>query len=235
MNDQTSTLLNWIELLLAEGPTPIEAQLLGRDPWNLLSDLAATLRSLFSPTPLEELRARYPGVWFDQQGWYAVGSGAEIEPGSFLSGTVVLSKTALVRHSAYLRGAVYLGEGAVAGHATELKNSLLMAGAAAAHFNYVGDSILGAGANLGAGAICANLRLDRAPVRVRLGSLSYASSLRKFGALVGAGSQIGCHAVLSPGTVLGRDVWVGPGLSLRGFYESGSRILSLEGRHASSR
>jgi bifunctional N-acetylglucosamine-1-phosphate-uridyltransferase/glucosamine-1-phosphate-acetyltransferase GlmU-like protein len=111
-----------------------------------------------------------------------------------------------------------MAAGAAVGHATEVKESILLPDAHAPHFNYVGNSIIGLGANLGAGAICSNFKLTKTPVVVRLGDAEYDTGLLKFGAVVGDGSQVGCNAVLNPGTLLGRNVLTYPGISLRGYF-----------------
>jgi NDP-sugar pyrophosphorylase family protein len=127
-----------------------------------------------------------------------IGSGTEIRPG------------------AYVRGNVIVGAGAVLGNACEFKNCLLMDGVQVPHFSYVGDSILGNGAHLGAGAICSNLRLDQKPVAVRAAERVYETGLRKFGAILGDGAEVGCNAVLNPGSVLGCRALVAPGTVFSG-------------------
>jgi bifunctional N-acetylglucosamine-1-phosphate-uridyltransferase/glucosamine-1-phosphate-acetyltransferase GlmU-like protein len=104
----------------------------------------------------------------------------------------------------------------VLGNACEFKNCLLMDGAQVPHFNYVGDSILGNGAHFGAGAICSNLRLDQAPVVIRTAERTYETGLRKFGAIVGDRAEVGCNAVLNPGTLLGPRSLVTPAIAFGG-------------------
>jgi len=121
-----------------------------------------------------------------------------------------------IRPGAYLRGNVIVGEDCVLGNACEFKNCLLMDGVQVPHFSYVGDSILGNGAHLGAGAICSNFRLDQKPVTVRAAERSYETGLRKFGAIVGDRAEVGCNAVLNPGTLLGPRSLVMPAMAFGG-------------------
>ena len=127
-----------------------------------------------------------------------IGAGTEIRPGAFLRGNVIA------------------GERCVLGNACEFKNCLLMDGVQAPHFNYVGDSILGNRAHLGAGAICSNYRLDQGDVAVHLPSGSVTTGLRKFGAILGDEAQVGCNAVLNPGTLLGPRSLVMPAIAFGG-------------------
>ena len=155
------------------------------------------------------------------EGEVYIGEGTVVQPGAMIIGPALIGKGCQVRHCALIRGNVILGDRAVVGHATEIKTAVLLDDAAAPHFNYVGDSILGPGSNLGAGTICSNVRLDRAPVSVWAGGREYRTGLAKLGAVVGQGVQTGCHCVLNPGTLLGRGVVVLPGASLTGYFPSG--------------
>lgn len=147
-------------------------------------------------------------------------AGARVEPGVVIKGPALLCGGAELRHGAYLRENCLIGPGAVVGHATEVKNSALLNGAEAGHFAYVGDSLLGARANLGAGVKLANLRFrteeeKRAgaarSVRVRAEGEELDTGLGKFGAVVGDDAELGCNAVTSPGALLGPGCWVAPG------------------------
>lgn len=115
-----------------------------------------------------------------------------------------------IRPGAFIRGNVIVGERCVLGNACEFKNCLLMDGVQVPHFSYVGDSVLGNGAHLGAGVICSNLRLDQQPIVVQTDDASYETGLRKFGAILGDRAEVGCNAVLQPGTLLGRRALVAP-------------------------
>ena len=148
-------------------------------------------------------------------------AGARIEPGVVIKGPAALCAGAEIRHGAYLRGDCLIGPGAVVGHATEVKNSAFLNGAEAGHFAYVGDSLLGADANLGAGVKLANLQFrteeeKRAgaarSVVIRADGEPLDTGLAKFGAVVGDDAEIGCNAVTSPGALLGPGCWVAPGV-----------------------
>lgn len=127
--------------------------------------------------------------------------GATIEAGAHITGPTYICKGASIRHGAYVRGDVYLSPGAVIGHTTEAKGALLLPDAKAAHFAYVGNSVLGADCNLGAGTKLANLRFDHGPVSIRVGAERYETGLKKCGAMMGNRSQTGCNAVTNPGTI----------------------------------
>ena len=121
-----------------------------------------------------------------------------------------------IRPGAYIRENVIAGDGVVIGNSTEIKNAILFNGVEVPHFNYVGDSILGARAHLGAGAICSNFKSTKEPVKVRIGAEVISTGLRKFGALIGDRAEVGCNAVLNPGTVVGRESIIYPLSSVRG-------------------
>lgn len=140
----------------------------------------------------------------------AIGKGVIVEPGAYIAGPCVIGSGSAIRHGAYIRGGVILGEGCSVGHAAEIKHSILFEGAAATHFTYVGDSILGHGVNLGAGVKCANLRLDKSNVAIKIDGQKVPTGLRKLGAIVGDGCQVGCNSVLNPGTLLERGCIVQP-------------------------
>jgi NDP-sugar pyrophosphorylase family protein len=147
-----------------------------------------------------------------------VGPGSVVEPGAVIKGPTYIGANAEVRQGAYIRGYVLVGDGCVVGHATEVKNSILLNGAHAPHFAYVGDSILGSGVNLGAGTRLANVKLDRSNVAVSVGGETYDTGLRKFGAVLGDGVQTGCNAVLNPGTLMGPGCMAYALTLLRGYY-----------------
>jgi UDP-N-acetylglucosamine diphosphorylase / glucose-1-phosphate thymidylyltransferase / UDP-N-acetylgalactosamine diphosphorylase / glucosamine-1-phosphate N-acetyltransferase / galactosamine-1-phosphate N-acetyltransferase len=131
-------------------------------------------------------------------------------------GPVWIGARSQIRPGALIRGNVIAGEGCVLGNASEFKNCLLMDKVQAPHYNYVGDSILGNRAHLGAGAICSNLRLDRKGIVVHLAEGVVDTGLRKFGAILGEEAEVGCNAVLNPGTCLGRRSLVMPAIAFGG-------------------
>ncbi len=132
----------------------------------------------------------------------SIGEGTVIEPGAYIQGPVVIGPRNMIRHGAYIRGNVLTGENCIIGHSTEVKHSIFLNHASAAHFNYVGDSILGNRVNLGAGTKLANYRLDHQDVHVRFQGKKIPTGLKKLGAIIGDGAQLGCNAVANPGTLI---------------------------------
>jgi NDP-sugar pyrophosphorylase family protein len=157
-----------------------------------------------------------------------IGEGTVIEPGAYIKGPAWIGAGCEIRHGAYLRENVIVGAGSVIGNSSEVKNSILFAKCQVPHFNYVGDSILGARVHLAAGVIVSNLKLDGTTIGVRAGGEWIATGLRKFGALIGDGAEVGCQAVLNPGTVLGRRSLVYPGVSWRGVLGANSIAKTAE-------
>lgn len=141
---------------------------------------------------------------------------ATIEPGATVQGPAIICQNATIRANAYIRRNVIVGPGSVVGNASELKNTILMGACEAPHFNYVGDSIIGWKGHLGAGAIVSNLKTTAGSVDVHHGELRIDTGLRKFGALIGDGAQIGCNATLNPGSIIGKGAIIYPSTSWRG-------------------
>ena len=156
------------------------------------------------------------GVFFDRPESISIGEGTIIEPGAYIRGPCIIGRNCEIRHGAYIRGNVLIGDHCVVGHATEVKHSILFNHVKAAHFAFIGDAILGNDVNLGAGVKCANLRLDGMPVHIRCGKEKLSTGLRKLGAIIGDGCQIGCNVVTNPGTVIGKGVRCRPLVSVSG-------------------
>ena len=153
-----------------------------------------------------------------------IGEGTVIEPGALIRGPVWIGRNCRIGHGATIRDNVIVGDGCVVGHSVELKNSLLFNGCDVPHFNYVGDSILRHRVHLGAGAKPANYRLIRGNVNVRLADRKIDSGLAKLGALIGDRTEIGCNAVLQPGTILGRDCVLYPSVTFGGVMPEGRLV-----------
>lgn len=145
-----------------------------------------------------------------------IGEGTVVEDGAMIKGPAIIGRDCRIRHSAYLREDVIIGDGCVVGNASELKNVLMFNHAQAPHFNYVGDSVLGHRAHLGAGVKISNIKLDRTNVTVEMDGQPFDTGLRKFGALLGDGSDIGCNAVLNPGSIVGPGAIIYPNVTWRG-------------------
>ena len=178
-------------------------------PWEVLSTLHTIIERL--------VQDGIQGYHLFSEG-VLIGDNVRIADTVRIEGPTIISDGCELRHGAYIRGSVILGKGCVIGNSTEIKNSILMDGAQAPHFNYVGDSILGKGAHLGAGAICSNLRSDKKHVVIKGNNFSLDTGLRKLGAILGDGVEVGCGAVLCPGTVIGKNTTVYPLTMARGVY-----------------
>jgi NDP-sugar pyrophosphorylase family protein len=145
---------------------------------------------------------------------------AKIGPNVVINGPAYIGPMTELRPGAFLRGNVIIGEACVVGNSSELKNCMLLNHVQVPHFNYVGDSILGNGVHLGAGVICSNLRLDRTKIPVKLPAGHVDSGLVKLGAMIGDETEVGCNAVLNPGTILGKRSLVYPCMSFGGYLDA---------------
>ena len=195
--------------------TPAWTMLDPSSPTGLKHQLLAAISAFSDPTqdPTES------GATLDESnGPVVVHASATIEPSAHLIGPCLIESEAEVRHGAYIRRFSWICSGAVVGHNTEVKHSILLPGAKAPHFNYVGDSILGKGVNLGAGTKLSNLRNDGGEVHLRRDGQRLGSGLRKFGAVLGEGCQLGCNSVTNPGTVLGPQSVVWPNTTVTGLH-----------------
>ena len=149
-----------------------------------------------------------------------IGQNVTIHPTAEINGPAIIGHGTEIRPGAYLRGNVITGSNCVIGNSSELKNCILLNKVQVPHYNYVGDSILGNHSHMGAGSICSNLKSDGKNVVIR-GKESYDTGLRKVGAFLGDGADVGCGCVLNPGVVIGKGTSVYPLTALRGIYESG--------------
>jgi len=154
----------------------------------------------------------------------SIGEGTSVEAGAYIKGPCIIGKHCVIRQGAYLRGRVIAGDNCVLGHGSEFKNAILFNGAHAAHFAYVGDSILGNRVNLGAGTVCANLRLDKGVVEVLIRGERINTGLRKFGAIFGDDAQTGCNAASNPGALLGKGAFCYPCVNFGGFVSAATAV-----------
>jgi NDP-sugar pyrophosphorylase family protein len=150
------------------------------------------------------------------ENFISIGKGTVIDPGVFIQGPCIIGEDCEIRHGSFLRGNVILGNRCVIGNGAELKNTILMDGVSAAHLCYLGDSILGSHVNIGAGVKCANLRLDRSEISIIIDGQKVNTGLKKLGAILGDEVQVGCNAVLNPGTVVGKKTIIHPLLNVGG-------------------
>lgn len=153
-----------------------------------------------------------------------IGRDTVVEPGAFIRGPAIIGCRCEIRQGAYIRGHALVGDDCVVGHTTELKNSVLLDGAKAGHFAYIGDSILGREVNLGAGTKLANLKINGSEVTVRHEGKAHRTGLRKFGAILGDGVELGCNSVSSPGTIIGPQSLVYPNTSVAGIVPARSIV-----------
>jgi bifunctional UDP-N-acetylglucosamine pyrophosphorylase/glucosamine-1-phosphate N-acetyltransferase len=195
---------------LARIPAPWRPLFDDDPPWAVLARLDAFLAA-WSPR-LAEVADGEVHATAVLEGPVRIEAGARIGPHAHVVGPAWLMAGAEVGHGATVRGGVLLGPDAKVGHASEVKRSVFLEGAKAPHFNYVGDSVLGRGANLGAGVKLANLKANAGGVVMA----GYATGLRKLGSWVGDGASVGCNAVLAPGTVVGAHSVVYAGALVRG-------------------
>ncbi|MDF1825418.1 MAG: UDP-N-acetylglucosamine diphosphorylase [Verrucomicrobiales bacterium] len=178
--------------------------------WSALSHIKGYLAGLLDSVEGDLIRGTVdPRAVVGEQVYLA--PGATVEANAIIKGPAWIGEGTTVRSGAYLRENVIVGKGCTLGNSSEFKNCLLFNDCEVPHFNYVGDSILGHKAHLGAGVICSNVRLDRANVRVKDDANGFLDTgLRKFGAIVGDRTEVGCNSVLSPGSILGRECIVYP-------------------------
>lgn len=194
--------------------------LAGECPWEILADLSDLIRAWGQTLSRDDYTEITPGVFLARD--------VRVSPTATIAGPCIVGAGSEIRSGAFLRGSTLIGRGCVIGNSTEVKNAILFDGVKAPHFNYIGDSILGFGAHLGAGAILSNRRCDGAPIVLRT-TPPVSTKRRKLGSVIGDGCEIGCHAVLNPGTILGRGSIVYPLTSVRGVHPEGSRLTGVRG------
>jgi NDP-sugar pyrophosphorylase family protein len=181
-------------------------------PWEWLKQIAAALGGLTAAPVMPPVP---PAVHVEGRVW--IHPSVKLPPYATIIGPTWIGPHCDIRPGAFIRGNVIVGEDCVLGNACEFKNCLLMDGVQVPHFNYVGDSVLGNRAHLGAGAVCSNLRLDQQPILVRTPDAAFETGLRKFGAILGDKAEVGCNAVLNPGSVLGPRALVTPAIAFSGY------------------
>lgn len=179
--------------------------------WEALGKIASYLATCAQP----QLRNRCEGTAYIGEN-VSIGEGTVLEDGVMILGPAIIGRNCQIRHNAYIRQNVIIGDDCVVGNATEVKNSILFNKAQAPHFNYVGDSILGFQAHLGAGVKISNFKIFPGNITVEIDGQPFDTGLRKFGALLGDECEVGCNAVLSPGSILGRASVIYPNVTWRG-------------------
>jgi len=177
-------------------------------PWEALPGIGEFIKRLGATLSEEEYERVAQDVW--------IARSAKVFPSAYIHGPVIVGKGAEVRHCAFIRGNALIGEGAVVGNSTELKNVVLFNQVQVPHYNYVGDSILGYKAHMGAGSITSNVKSDKKLVMVHTPEGDIETGIKKFGAMIGDHVEVGCGSVLNPGTIVGRGSSIYPLSSVRG-------------------
>ncbi len=177
-------------------------------PWEVLPRIHDFIIELGRQLPRELYEEREENIW--------VARSASIAPTACLNGPLIVDEGAEIRHCAYIRGNAIVGRGAVVGNSTELKNVVLFNKVQVPHYNYVGDSVLGFKAHMGAGSITSNVKSDKTLVAVKGADFSIETGLKKMGAMLGDYVEVGCNSVLNPGTVVGRRTSIYPTSMVRG-------------------
>ncbi|MDO5146095.1 MAG: UDP-N-acetylglucosamine pyrophosphorylase [Eubacteriales bacterium] len=183
-------------------------------PWEVLPkihDFILEVGMLLSPEEYDQVKEH---VW--------VSKSASVAPTAFIGGPAIIGPEAEIRHCAFLRGNAIVGEKAVVGNSTELKNVILFDRVQVPHYNYVGDSILGYKAHMGAGSITSNVKSDKKPVEIKVGDYKIETRMKKIGGILGDHVEVGCGSVLNPGSIIGRHTNIYPLSSVRGYVDANS-------------
>ena len=183
-------------------------------PWEALPRISEFIIELGEKLNPEIYELKGENIW--------IAKTAKVFPTAYIKGPVIIGENAEIRHCAFIRGNAIVGNNAVVGNSTELKNVILFNNVQVPHYNYVGDSILGYKAHMGAGSITSNVKSDKKLIIVKKGTETIETGLKKFGAMIGDNVEIGCGSVLNPGTVIGRNTNVYPLSSVRGVIPTNS-------------
>lgn len=177
-------------------------------PWQVLPRISEFIVRLGNMLPKDEFDNPKENVWISKH--------AKVYESAYIAGPCIIDSGAEVRHCAFIRGNAIVGKNSVVGNSTELKNVVIFDNVQVPHYNYVGDSVLGYRSHLGAGSITSNVKSDKSLVSVKIGNTVIETGLKKFGAMVGDYVEVGCGAVLCPGSVIGRNTNVYPLSMVRG-------------------
>ena len=176
-------------------------------PWECLPKISEFIIELGEKLDKEKFEKKGENIW--------IAKTAKIAPSASITGPTIIDENAEIRHCAFIRGKAIVGKNAVVGNSVELKNCILFNNTQVPHYNYVGDSILGYKAHMGAGSITSNVKSDKTNVVIK-GKENIETNIRKVGAFLGDGVEVGCNSVLNPGTVIGRNTSVYPLSCVRG-------------------
>ncbi|MDD7547885.1 MAG: UDP-N-acetylglucosamine pyrophosphorylase [Lachnospiraceae bacterium] len=196
-------------------------------PWEVLPKIKDFIIKLGETLPEDRYERKGENIW--------IAKSAKVFPSAYIAGPCIIDEDAEVRHCAFIRGSAIVGKGCVVGNSTELKNVILFNKVQVPHYNYVGDSILGFKAHMGAGSITSNVKSDKTLVVVKSDGENIETGLKKFGAMLGDNVEVGCNSVLNPGTVVGRSTNIYPTSCVRGYipansiYKDSSNIIKKLG------
>ena len=196
-------------------------------PWEVLPKIKDFIIKLGETLPEDRYERKGENIW--------IAKNARVFPSAYIAGPCIIDEDAEVRHCAFIRGSAIVGKGCVVGNSTELKNVILFNKVQVPHYNYVGDSILGFKAHMGAGSITSNVKSDKTLVVVKSDGENIETGLKKFGAMLGDNVEVGCNSVLNPGTVVGRSTNIYPTSCVRGYipansiYKDSSNIINKLG------
>lgn len=199
-------------------------------PWEVLPKIKEFIITLGNTLPEDRFEKRGEDVW--------VARSAKVFPSAYIGGPAIIDEEAEIRHCAFIRGSAIVGKGAVVGNSTELKNVILFNKVQVPHYNYVGDSVLGFKAHMGAGSITSNVKSDKTLVVVKSPFGEIETGFKKFGAMLGDHVEVGCNSVLNPGTVIGRESNIYPTSMVRGYipeksiFKKDGTIVSKKGGRA---
>lgn len=191
-------------------------------PWEVLKGIGGMVEALGQTLPADEFLQVSPSVWVHRT--------AQVAPTAYLGAPCIIGADTEVRHGAFIRGSALVGDGCVVGNSVELKNVILFDGVQVPHYNYVGDSVLGYKAHMGAGSVTSNVKSDKSLVTIKT-EPPIPTGIKKVGAMVADYVEIGCNSVLNPGTVIGRRSTVYPTSCVRGIvpadsiYKDGQTIV----------
>ena len=183
-------------------------------PWEVLSEIKAYILKLGETLPADEYDHPEEGVW--------IAKDAKVFPSAYIGSPCIIDHGAEVRHCAFIRESAIVGKNAVVGNSTELKNVILFDSVQVPHYNYVGDSVLGYKAHMGAGSITSNVKSDKSLVVIKQPDAPLETGRKKVGAMLGDFAEVGCNSVLNPGTVIGRNAQIYPVSCVRGVVPANS-------------
>ena len=212
-----------IKFLSLENTIAKDLFISNEEVWSIIPQISSFIIELTKILSEERYEKVKEDIW--------IAKNAKVSKTACLNGPLIVDEYAEIRHCAYIRGNAIVGKNAVVGNSTEIKNSILFDGVQAPHYNYIGDSILGYKSHLGAGSITSNVKSDKSIIKVAYNGEKIDTGLKKFGAIIGDYTEIGCNTVLNPGTIIGRNSNIYPLSSVRGFvpensiYKSVSKII----------